>query len=72
MDVLKEHCVTFSTVGNLGKTAAVIYKMLQAPGDTTSSKFKVLEWYSHLKNDPTPLVRKQDSVDYFQIKLLQL
>jgi hypothetical protein len=61
--------VSISTAGNLGKTAAVMYKMLQqALGDTTSSKSKILEWYSRFKNYPTPLIRKQDSAGHFQIK----
>jgi hypothetical protein len=39
IDVLKEHHISFSNAGNLGKTAAVIYKMLQqAPGDTSSPR----------------------------------
>jgi hypothetical protein len=67
--VLKEHCVSISTAGNLGKTATVIYKMLQqAFGATTSSNSKTLEWYSCFKNDPTSLIRKHDSAGHFQIK----
>jgi len=61
--------VSVSSAGNLGKTAAVMYKMLQQTlGDTTLSKSKTLEWYSCFKNDSTPLIRKQDSAGHFQIK----
>jgi len=40
----------------------------QARGDTTLSRSKTLEWYSCFKNDPTALIRKQDSASHFQIK----
>jgi len=44
IDVLgKEHLVSISTAGNLGKTAAVIHKMLQQTlGNTTSSNSKTV------------------------------
>jgi hypothetical protein len=60
--------VSISTAGNLGKTAAIMCKMLQQALGDTSSKSKTLEWYSCFKNDPTLLIRKQDSAGHFQIK----
>jgi len=44
IDVLKkEHLVSISSAGNLGKTAAIIHKMLQqALGNTTSSNSKTV------------------------------
>ena len=66
---LKEHCVSFSSAGNLAKTVTEIYKMLQqAFGDTTSSKSKTFEGYFCFKNDPTSLVRKENSAGHFQMK----